>query len=217
MLLLVEKSRLHALVRLLDDRGFRAGARFAVLALVVLPLLPEGPFGPMGGIRPRALWALVLFFSGLSFCGYIARTIVGDRYGYAVAGLLGGLVSSTSVTLTYARLSREPGVEGTRWPAGPGSLFRAVRASGGRRRGPQRDAPATPNPAARGAIGHRSRRCLVEVRGGASGGAPPQAPSNPLQLVPALQMAAAFQLVLFLLEGVNRRFGNAGLLASASR
>ena len=46
VLLLVEKSRLHALVRLLDDRGFRAGARFAVLALVVLPLLPEGPYGP---------------------------------------------------------------------------------------------------------------------------------------------------------------------------
>ena len=90
VLLLVEKSRLHALVRLLDDRGFRAGARFAVLALVVLPLLPEGPYGPLGGIRPRALRALVLFFSGLSFCGYIARTIVGDRYGYAVAGLLAG-------------------------------------------------------------------------------------------------------------------------------
>ncbi len=43
VLLLVEKSRLHAVVRLLDDQGFRAGVRFAVLALVVLPLLPEGP------------------------------------------------------------------------------------------------------------------------------------------------------------------------------
>ena len=118
VLLLVEKSRLHALVRLLDDRGFRAGARFAVLALVVLPLLPEGPYGPLGGIRPRALWALVLFFSGLSFLGYVARTIVGDRYGYTVTGLLGGLVSSTSVTLTYARLSRESGADGTRLASG---------------------------------------------------------------------------------------------------
>ena len=118
VLLLVEKSRLHALVRLLDDRGFRAGARFAVLALVVLPLLPDGPYGPLGGIRPRALWALVLFFSGLSFLGYVARTIVGDRYGYTVTGLLGGLVSSTSVTLTYARLSRESGADGTQLASG---------------------------------------------------------------------------------------------------
>jgi uncharacterized membrane protein (DUF4010 family) len=79
-------TRLHALVRLIDDRGFRAGVAFAVMALVVLPLLPEGPVGPLGGIRPRTLWALVLFFSGSSFTGYIARIIVGDRYGYASQG-----------------------------------------------------------------------------------------------------------------------------------
>jgi uncharacterized membrane protein (DUF4010 family) len=70
-LLLVEKSRLHALVKRIDDVGLRSGVRFAVMALVVLPLLPEGPYGPLGGIRPRELWALVLFFSGLSFAGYV--------------------------------------------------------------------------------------------------------------------------------------------------
>ena len=49
-LLLVEKSRLHGLVRRIDDVGLRAAARFAVMALVVLPLLPEGP----GTVRPAA-------------------------------------------------------------------------------------------------------------------------------------------------------------------
>ena len=105
-LLLVEKSRLHALVRRFDDIGLRAAARFAVMALVVLPLLPEGPFGPAGGVRPRALWALVLFFSGLSFLGYLARRLVGPGHGYLLAGLLGGLISSTNVTFTFARSSR---------------------------------------------------------------------------------------------------------------
>ena len=61
-LLLVEKSRLHSLVQRIDDVGLRSGVRFAVMALVVLPLLPEGPYGPLGGVRPRELWALVLFF-----------------------------------------------------------------------------------------------------------------------------------------------------------
>ena len=61
-LLLVEKSRLHALVQRVDDVELRAGVRFAVMACVVLPLLPEGPYGPLGGIRARELWALVLFF-----------------------------------------------------------------------------------------------------------------------------------------------------------
>lgn len=216
VLLLVEKSRLHALVRLLDDRGFRAGARFAVLALVVLPLLPEGPYGPMGGIRPRALWGLVLFFSGLSFCGYIARTIVGDRYGFAVAGLLGGLVSSTSVTLTYARLSQEPGAEGTRLASGAlaacAVLFLRVTLAVAVLNSTLLPhlVPLLVAPLTVGAIA-----TWLSVRRGPAGGAPPEAPQNPLQLTAALQMVAAFQVVLFLLEAVNRRFGNAGLLASA--
>ncbi|MBK5298082.1 MAG: MgtC/SapB family protein [Vicinamibacteria bacterium] len=216
VLLLVEKSRLHALVRLLDDRGFRAGARFAVLALVVLPLLPEGPYGPMGGVRPRALWALVLFFSGLSFSGYIARTIVGDRYGITVAGLLGGLVSSTSVTLTYSRLSREPGAEGARLASGAlaacAVLFVRVALAVAVLNPTLLPhlVPLLVTPLAVGAAA-----VWLSMRRGASAGAPPQAPSNPLQLAAALQMAAAFQIVLFLFEGVNRRFGNAGLLASA--
>ena len=82
LLLLVEKSRLHSLVRHIDDVGLRSGVRFAVMALVVLPLLPEGPFGPLGGVRPRQLWILVLFFSGLSFAGYVARRLAGSGHGY---------------------------------------------------------------------------------------------------------------------------------------
>jgi hypothetical protein len=105
-LLLVEKRQLHALVQRIDDVDLRSGAQFAVMALVILPLLPEGPYGPYGGIRPRELWAMVLFFSGLSFAGYAARRIVGPGHGYFVTGLLGGLVSSTNVTFTFARTSR---------------------------------------------------------------------------------------------------------------
>ena len=105
-LLLVEKSRLHALVQRIDDTGLRSGVRFAVMALVILPLLPEGPYGPFGGFRPRELWMLVLFFSALSFLGYVARRIAGPGHGYLATGFLGGLVSSTNVTFTFARLSR---------------------------------------------------------------------------------------------------------------
>ena len=71
-----------------------------------MPLLPAGPYGPLGGVRPRELWVFVLFFSGISFAGYIARLFVGARHGYLVAGLLGGIVSSTSVTLSFSRASR---------------------------------------------------------------------------------------------------------------
>ena len=101
VLLLVEKKGLHRLVGKLDRVEVQAGARFAVMAAVILPLLPAGPYGPFGGVKPRQLWALVLFFSGISFVGYIARRAVGRAHGYALAGTLGGLLSSTSVTLAF--------------------------------------------------------------------------------------------------------------------
>ena len=107
VLLLVEKSRLHALVARIDDDEMRAAARFGVMAVVILPLLPEGPFGPWGSIKPRELWVLVLFFTALSFGAYVARRLVGPGRGYTLAGLLGGLISSTNVTFTFARLSRQ--------------------------------------------------------------------------------------------------------------
>ena len=94
------------MVARIDTVGLRSGVRFGVMALVILPLLPAGPYGPLGGVRPRELWMLVLFFSGLSFAGYVSRSLVGPGHGYLVTGLLGGMVSSTNVTFTFARSSR---------------------------------------------------------------------------------------------------------------
>lgn len=109
VLALLEKSRLHSFVRLVDERELQGGLQFAVMALVILPLLPTGPFGSTIVIQPRLLWAMVLVFSGLNFVGFIARRAFGHDAGYAVAGLVGGLVSSTAVTLDFSHKSREPG------------------------------------------------------------------------------------------------------------
>jgi len=60
VLALSEKTRLHELVRRIDEPEIHAAFQFSVLALVILPLLPSGPvFGPLA-IRPRALWLGVL-------------------------------------------------------------------------------------------------------------------------------------------------------------
>src|SRR5215467_6844415 len=48
------------------------------------------------------------------------------------------------------------------------------------------------------------------------GAAPSTTVSNPLQIVPALQMAITFQAVLFAVTLVRRWFGNTGLLASGA-
>ncbi len=113
VLLLLEKSRLHGWVERLDSETLRASVRFAVLALIVLPLLPRGPYGPFDAIRPHELWILVLFFSGLSFLAWLARRALGTSTGTIVTGLLGGVISSTSVTLSFAQESRRSPTHGT--------------------------------------------------------------------------------------------------------
>jgi uncharacterized membrane protein (DUF4010 family) len=214
-LLLVEKSELHSLARRLDDESMRAAARFAVMAIVVLPVLPPGPYGPGGIIEPRRLWMLVLLFSGLSFAGYIARRIVGTRHGYLAAGLLGGVVSSTSVTLTFARLSRTERTSATPLALGviAASTVMFVRSMVAAAVLDSALVPALVPyllpPAVVGALvvaaGLRRARAQAQV-------APPR---NPLQLGAALQMAAVFQVVLILVQLARQYGGDAGVLVSA--
>jgi len=219
ILLLVEKSRLHALVRRIDDVELRAGVRFAVMALVILPLLPEGPFGPSGGVRPRELWALVLFFSGLSFAGHVARRAVGAGHGYLVSGLVGGLVSSTNVTLAFARLSREELVSARALAFGAvaanAMLFpRIVVATA------VLNAPLVP-PLLPYLLAPALAAGIVAAVGAAAANrdgqsVAPAAERNPLQLVAALQMAALFQAVIMAVNLARTTFGQAGVLTTAA-
>ena len=107
VLALNEKKRLHGAVTHLPQEELRAALQFAALALVVLPLLPTGPYFGWAAIRPRALWMIVLLFCALNFAGFIARRRAGERHGYLLTGLLGGVISSTAVTLGFARYSRQ--------------------------------------------------------------------------------------------------------------
>jgi uncharacterized membrane protein (DUF4010 family) len=216
-ILLVEKSRLHSLVAHIPDVGLKAGFRFAVMALVILPLLPVGPFGPLGGIRPRELWMMVLLFSGISFLAYIVRSFLGEGKGYVIAGLLGGLISSTNVTLSFSRISSAQAR--TRIPLALGVVaastmlcFRVAAAAFflnpvfGKALVPFLFAPAILG-AAFTAFG---------LRRWGPGQSEPEKTSNPLQFRSALQMAALFQVVLFLVTAVKQRWGQTGLLFSGA-
>jgi uncharacterized membrane protein (DUF4010 family) len=217
VLLLLEKTRLHALVGHVDDAALRASARFAVLACVVLPLLPRGPYGPLGAVRPRELWSLVLFFSGLSFTGWMARRLIGPRHGVIVSGLLGGIISSTSVTLTFARDSRAKGAPRLALAAGAiGActvmLVRVMLAC------------VILNPALAAALPNflvpafviGSVAVLAAWRFDSSASSSDVEPSSPLQLGAALQMTALFQVVLIVVLFVQARWGSDALVATSA-
>jgi uncharacterized membrane protein (DUF4010 family) len=214
---LLEKTRLHALVERIDDAALRASARFAALACVILPLLPEGPYGPFGAVRPRELWSLVLFFSGLSFIGWIVRRVVGTQQGVILSGLLGGIISSTSVTLVFARESRANDAPRLALAAGAiGActvmLLRVTLAC------------AVLNPALAAALPRYAAPAFVigvaavlaAWRVSASASHSSAALDSPLQLRAALQMTVLFQAVLFVILFVQGRWGSEALVATSA-
>ena len=218
VLLLVEKSQLHSLVGSIADEELRAAARFAVMAVVILPLLPEGPFGPLGGVKPRELWLLVLFFTGLSFVGYFARKLVGAAHGYPITGALAGLVSSTNATFTFARLSRATeavpsSTLATGAVAACTMLFPRVLVATAvlDRRVALALLPLVAVPCVFGV-------CVVVLwmRRTSDTQITETTTANPLQIWPALQMALLFQVVLFAVTLVRGAFGEGGLLATGA-
>ncbi len=104
---LAYKEPLHGIVAKLDRDDISAGIKLLAASFIVLPLLPDRPVDPWGVIEPRALWMLVILIAALSLVGYLATRALGAERGTAITGLTGGLVSSTAVTLSFARRSRE--------------------------------------------------------------------------------------------------------------
>lgn len=218
-LVLVSKGRMHGAVAKVRSEELEAAARFAVLALVVLPLLPAGQFERWGGVEPRKLWGLVLIFAGLSFAGYVAMRLVGPERGYGLAGLLGGIVSSTAVTLNFSRESRRKesasqalalGVVAacTVLPVRVGVLSYLFHPETGRALLPTLVLPLLAGAVFVGAALWRAR-----TRGKKEEAA---LPKNPLRLGSAIQMVVLFQVVLWLLELARDRFGETGIVGTAA-
>lgn len=105
--LLAWKRPLHGLVQRLGEDDLYAGLKLLIASFVVLPLLPREPMDPWGALVPYELWLLVVLISALSLIGYVAVRWLGAQRGTMITGLAGGLVSSTAVTLTFARTGRE--------------------------------------------------------------------------------------------------------------
>ncbi len=215
-LLLLEKTRLHSAVARVDDAALRASVRFAAMACIILPLLPSGPFGPLDAIRPRELWALVLFFSGLSFAAWLARRVAGPQRGVILSGVLGGLISSTSVTLSFARDSRADGAP--RVALGLGAvaactvmLVRVAVACAVLNLALALMMPRYLGPALAVGVG------MIILIGRMDSSAPESdvRSDSPLQLKAALQMTALFQLVLFIILAVQSRWSADALMATS--
>jgi uncharacterized membrane protein (DUF4010 family) len=104
---LAYKEPLHSFVDKLGWDDVFAGLRLLIATFIALPLLPDRTIDPWGALNPYLLWLLVILISSLSLVGYALTRWLGPGRGAALTGLAGGLVSSTAVTLSFAREARD--------------------------------------------------------------------------------------------------------------
>jgi uncharacterized membrane protein (DUF4010 family) len=106
-LLLSFKPLLHGWMKKLEQEELNATLKLLLISVVILPILPDQNYGPLAAINPYQIWWMVVLIAGISYLGYFAAKIVGNQYGPILTGALGGLVSSTAVTLNLSRLSTQ--------------------------------------------------------------------------------------------------------------
>ena len=102
---LAARRILHAFLRRLKWKELRAAIVLLVMTAVLLPLLPDRAVDPWGALNPHAIWLMTVLIGIVSYAGYIAIRLAGERRGLLYAGLMGGLVTSTTVTWTFARFA----------------------------------------------------------------------------------------------------------------
>lgn len=212
-----EKEQMHSLVERVSAQELRAAARFAVMALVIMPLLPSDPLDWLGGISIRQLWMLVLVFSAVNFIGYLAQKAVGADRGFGIAGLVGGLVSSTAVALQFSRRSREQPTHSVAMARGTVAacavvpIRLAVITAAVSPEVAWASLPYLVGPALVGA--GVLLTALVRPEGTATGEAET---TSPLNLLSSIKMAVFFAVALAAVEWVGSNADRAGVLASAA-
>lgn len=215
--LLQAKGRLHTLAQKMGDADMRALLTFVALTFVILPIVPDEGLGPYGVINPHHLWLLVVLVVGIGLAAYVAYKLLGPRHGLWVGGLLGGAISSTATTVSYARRAGETQA------AVPSASFAVVLAGTVvYARVLVEVAVAGPTLLAHAALPigllmALSALSALALWGHASRNAnslPEQ--SNPAALRTAFLFAAAYAVVIVASVWAQRTFGSAGLLAVAA-
>ncbi|WMI69516.1 MgtC/SapB family protein [Mangrovimonas sp. YM274] len=105
-ILLYVKERLHHFINRLSEKDLSAIMTLAGISLVILPMLPDKTFGPFDVLNPRNIWLMITLIVGISVVGYFIYKFAGKRIGVIASGILGGLISSTATTVSYARKTK---------------------------------------------------------------------------------------------------------------
>ncbi len=218
VLLLYLKEPMHRAVGAMSERDVTAVMQFALVTMVVLPVLPNRAFGPYEVLNPFRIWLMVVLIVSINLAGFVAHKLAAARTGALLGGVVGGLVSSTATTVSYARRSHGDGGGAAPSAAALATLVIMVASSIALMRVLVEVAVVAPRQFAHvgaplGALlgwmlllsalaWWRGRHIQADKL--------PEA-ENPAELKPALVFGAVFALVTLAVAFVKDRFGDAGL------
>ena len=219
-ILLALREPLHSWVRNLTWPEMRSVLVLLAMSFLLLPILPNRPIDRWEVLNPSEIWLLAILIAAVSFVGYIAVRILGERKGTAVAAIAGSLASSTATTLSFARLAREH-PQGTHllasgiMLAGVTMMVRILVLAGVIKPELIRDLIYPIGAAAAVLLTGTVVLSMRQRRGGVP--EPPQLQiKNPFDLGTVLQLAGLITVILLLAKLVAAQVGNAGLFLLAA-
>lgn len=213
---LASREWLHGLLQRLSWVELRSALMLAVMTAIILPLLPDHTIDPWGGLNPWEIWFFTVLTAAISYLGYIAVRVLGPTKGLVVSALAGALISSTAVTLAFARSAKAGGdakpLAGGAALAAMVSILRVAtivllvqpRMAG---------TIAAPMLAAACAFGASGFLLLTGVRDGAI---PVVSNRNPFDLTPLMVFAATFGIVAVASSALVGQLGSGGLIATSA-
>jgi uncharacterized membrane protein (DUF4010 family) len=213
------REQLRGFAGRLEQEDLFAALKLGVVTMIILPILPDRGMGPYLVWNPFKIWLLVVFISAIGFAGYVGIKVLGPGRGIALAGLLGGLVSSTAATLTFAGRSKEtPAFSSScalaialAWCTMYARLFAsvAVVAPG--------LVPLIAPPLAAAGVAGLAGAGVLYLRGRSEAGqeTTEAAYKNPFRLMSAIQFGGFFALVLLVAKAAQELFSTAGLFLAA--
>jgi uncharacterized membrane protein (DUF4010 family) len=217
--LLALRQQLHAWVASLQWEEIRATLILLAMTFLLLPVLPREPVDPWSVLNLYEIWLFAVMIAAISFGGYIAVRIFGERLGVLMAAVAGGVASSTATTLAFAKLGKEhPGTEpllsaGILISSIVMALRVAVIAS---LLNPALLAPLVVPVGALAAVLAVATILLLFRAGGRGAEQAKLEIRNPLALGSALQMAAFIAIVTIAAELAHRFIGGGAVLGVAA-
>jgi len=108
VLLLTEmKETFISFANRMNNDEFLSLAKFIIIAGIILPILSNERIIESIDLTPRKIWLATVIISAMSYISYLLQKFVFRRSGLLVAGILGGLYSSTATTVVLSRKSKK--------------------------------------------------------------------------------------------------------------